>query len=50
MILVYDFYAIGSSSVVYIFHKGIIFKVHCGYEVQMNIFFFDFEKKVTFKH
>jgi len=30
--LVYDYRAIGSSSVVYIFHKGIISSVLCGYE------------------
>jgi len=26
------------SSVVYIFHKGIISDVFCGYEVQMNMY------------
>ena len=33
MILVYDYKAIGLSSVVYIFHKSIISYVLCGYEV-----------------
>jgi len=36
-IWVYDYINIGSSLVVYIFHKGIISLVLCGYEVQMNM-------------
>ena len=32
-----DYKEIGSSSVIYIFQKGIISKVLCGYEVQMNV-------------
>ena len=32
-----------------IFHKGIISSVLCGYEVQMNMYLFDFEQKYTFK-
>jgi len=32
-ILVYDYLNIGSSLVVYIFHKGILLLVLCGYEV-----------------
>ena len=38
----------GWSSVVYVFHKGIILQVLCGYEVQMNMYFFDFERKSIF--
>jgi len=34
--------AIGSSSVVYLFHKGIISQVLCGYEVQTNMYYFLF--------
>jgi len=30
----------GSSLVVYIFHKGIISSVLCDYEVKMNTYFF----------
>jgi len=36
------------SSGVYIFHKGIISQVLCGYEVQMNMSVFVFEWKSTF--
>ena len=39
MISVYDNQDIGQSPVVYIFHKGIISLVLCGYEVQMNMKF-----------
>jgi len=41
-ISVYDYSVIGPSSVVCIFHKGIISFVLCGYAVQMNI---SFERK-----
>jgi len=37
MILVYDNNTIGSSLVVFIFHKDIISKVLCVYEDQMNM-------------
>jgi len=39
----------GSSSVVYIFHKRIRSLLLCGYEVQTNMYFFDFEQKSIFK-
>ena len=39
-ILVYDNSNIGPSSVVYIFHKGIISLVLCSYESQMNMYIF----------
>ena len=42
-ISVYDYSVIGPSSVVCIFHKGIISFVLCGYAVQMNI---SFERKI----
>jgi len=45
-ILVYDFCAIVSSSVVCILHKGIIWSVLCGYEDQLNMFFLIFWAKV----
>ena len=32
----------------YIFHKGIISEVLCGYDVQMNMLIFDFDQKSTF--
>ena len=47
-ILVYDHWAIGSCSVVYIFHKGIIYWVLGGYDIQMNMYLFDFEWKSIF--
>ena len=37
---VHDYYAIGFSLVVYILYKGITSVVSCGYEVQMNMYFF----------
>ena len=40
-ILVYDYS--NMSSVVYIFHKGIISIVVCGYDIQMNMQIIDFE-------
>jgi len=43
-ISVYEYTAIGSSSLVYIFHKGIISLVLCGYEVQKNMEYFYFEQ------
>jgi len=43
--LVWD---IGSSSVDYIFHKGLLSYVLGGYEVQMNMYIFDFERKSIF--
>jgi len=39
----------GSSSVVYVFHKGIISEELCGYLVQMNMFLKHFNRKTTFK-
>jgi len=39
---------IGSTLVVYIFHKGITLLVLCGYEVQMNMYFFYFERKTIY--
>jgi len=30
------------NSIVYIFHKGILSEVLCGYEVQMSMYFFKF--------
>jgi len=47
-ILVYDYSNIGSTLVVYIFHKGITLLVLCGYEVQMNMYFFFFERKTIY--
>ena len=47
-ISVYDFKDIGRSSVVYIFHKGISSYVLCGYEEQMHMYVFDFERKSMF--
>ena len=44
--LVYDYLAMELSSVVYIFHKGIISWVLCGYEVQMTFVSFQFLAKV----
>ena len=46
-ILVYVYQAIGSSSVVYKFHKGIISSVLCGYEVIIDMQFFYFVRKST---
>ena len=40
LISVYDYLSIGWCSDVYIFHKGIIVYVLCGYEVQMRMYFF----------
>jgi len=40
-ISVYDYLAIGPSSVVCIFHKSILSLVLCGYEEQMDMYFFD---------
>jgi len=45
-ISVYDHKDIGSSSGVYIFHKGILLYVLCGYEVQKNMYFFYFEREL----
>jgi len=39
-ISVYDYKDLGKYSVVYIFHKGILSQVPCGYKVQMNMYFF----------
>ena len=36
----YEYKAMGSGSIVYIFNKDIISYVLCGYEVQMNMSFF----------
>ena len=44
MILEYDNTAIWSSSFVYIFQKGIVSFVLCGYEVQLNVYIFDVER------
>jgi len=48
-ISVYDYWSIGPCSVVCIFHKGITSYVLCGYEVQLNMWMLDFERKSTFK-
>ena len=47
----YDYWDIGPSSVVYIFHKSITFRhsVLCGYEVQMNLFFFVLSESPSLK-
>ena len=42
--LVYDYSKIGLSSVAYIFHKGSISIVRCGYEVQIKINFWFWAK------
>ena len=39
---VYDNQTIGTRSVVYIFHKGIISYVRSCYEVQMNMYYYFF--------
>ena len=44
----YDYKAILSSSVLHIFHEGIIAYVLFGYEVQVYLKMFDFERKSTF--
>jgi len=47
---VYAYKGIGSSSVVYIFHKGIISLVLCGYEVQMNSICFILSESPSLMH
>ena len=47
MIMVYDYWPIGSSSIVYIFHKAISSQVLYGLEVQMNVYIILFLAKVN---
>ena len=46
--ILYDI-SIWSSSFDFLFHKSIIYWVLWGYKVQMNMYFFYFERKSTFK-
>jgi len=43
-----DDLAMGLSSVVYIFHKGVFSNVLCSFEAQMNMYIFPFEVRSTF--